>query len=175
MASHKQRCLAPTATCSPPTPPLQCPNGKDCKYRHALPPGYVLKSQMKELLELEAANVRRAASWQAVGLAAGPWVGGTPEHPCPPLSPLGLPERACPLLGPRILQKQSVEEAIEEERAKVEAKTPVTVEVGGSVVACRGGLNGFLRVGGFVGCVERGPFSSLRGPAASHILGSLGG
>ncbi|EFN55747.1 hypothetical protein CHLNCDRAFT_134088 [Chlorella variabilis] len=58
----------------------QCPNGKDCKYRHALPPGYVLKSQMKELLELEAAN------------------------------------------------KVSVEEAIEEERAKVDAKTPVTVE-----------------------------------------------
>lgn len=25
----------------------QCPNGKECKYRHALPPGYVLKSQMK--------------------------------------------------------------------------------------------------------------------------------
>ncbi|KAI7837815.1 hypothetical protein COHA_008303 [Chlorella ohadii] len=58
----------------------QCPNGKECKYRHALPPGYVLKSQMKELLELEAAN------------------------------------------------RQSVEEAIEEERAKVEAKTPVTEE-----------------------------------------------
>ena len=34
------------------------PNGKDCKYRHALPPGYVLRSQMKELLEAEAANVR---------------------------------------------------------------------------------------------------------------------
>jgi hypothetical protein len=34
-----------------------CPNGKDCKYRHALPPGYVLKSQMKLLLEEEAANV----------------------------------------------------------------------------------------------------------------------
>ena len=34
----------------------QCPNGKDCKYRHALPPGYVLKSQMKQLLEEEAAN-----------------------------------------------------------------------------------------------------------------------
>lgn len=31
--------------------------GKDCKYRHALPPGYVLKSQMKLLLEEEAANV----------------------------------------------------------------------------------------------------------------------
>ncbi|PRW34000.1 zinc finger CCCH domain-containing 11 [Chlorella sorokiniana] len=58
----------------------QCPNGKECKYRHALPPGYVLKSQMKELLELEAAN------------------------------------------------RQSVEEAIEEERAKVEAKTPITEE-----------------------------------------------
>lgn len=25
----------------------QCPNGKECQYRHALPPGYVLKSQMK--------------------------------------------------------------------------------------------------------------------------------
>lgn len=35
----------------------QCPNGKECKYRHALPPGYVLKSQMKQLLEEEAANV----------------------------------------------------------------------------------------------------------------------
>ncbi|XP_024524224.1 zinc finger CCCH domain-containing protein 11 isoform X2 [Selaginella moellendorffii] len=32
-----------------------CPNGgKDCHYRHALPPGYVLKSQMKALLEEEA-------------------------------------------------------------------------------------------------------------------------
>ncbi|GFH27773.1 uncharacterized protein HaLaN_26151 [Haematococcus lacustris] len=31
----------------------KCPNGVDCKYRHALPPGYVLKSQMKELLEEE--------------------------------------------------------------------------------------------------------------------------
>ncbi|KAG0594390.1 hypothetical protein M758_UG074100 [Ceratodon purpureus] len=31
-----------------------CPNGgKDCHYRHALPPGYVLKSQMKALLEEE--------------------------------------------------------------------------------------------------------------------------
>ncbi|KAL3732126.1 hypothetical protein ACJRO7_028895 [Eucalyptus globulus] len=32
-----------------------CPNGgKDCHYRHALPPGYVLKSQMKALIEEEA-------------------------------------------------------------------------------------------------------------------------
>lgn len=32
-----------------------CPNGgKDCHYRHALPPGYVLKSQMKALLEEES-------------------------------------------------------------------------------------------------------------------------
>lgn len=29
-----------------------------CSCRHALPPGYVLKSQMKELLEEEAAKVR---------------------------------------------------------------------------------------------------------------------
>lgn len=59
----------------------QCPNGKDCKYRHALPPGYVLKSQMKQLLEEEAAN------------------------------------------------KKSVEEEIEEERAQIDAKTPITQEV----------------------------------------------
>lgn len=32
-----------------------CPNGgKECHYRHALPPGYVLKSQMKALLEEES-------------------------------------------------------------------------------------------------------------------------
>ncbi|XP_021289984.1 zinc finger CCCH domain-containing protein 11-like [Herrania umbratica] len=32
----------------------ECPNGgKDCHYRHALPPGYVLKSQMKALIEEE--------------------------------------------------------------------------------------------------------------------------
>ncbi|KAK9812446.1 hypothetical protein WJX73_000378 [Symbiochloris irregularis] len=59
----------------------QCPNGKDCKYRHALPPGYVLKSQMKELLEAEAEN-------------------------------------AVP-----------IEDEIEQERAKVDAKTPITEQV----------------------------------------------
>ncbi|GMH33642.1 hypothetical protein BSKO_01476 [Bryopsis sp. KO-2023] len=31
----------------------KCPNGTGCQYRHALPPGYVLKSQMKELLDAE--------------------------------------------------------------------------------------------------------------------------
>ncbi|KAG9138921.1 hypothetical protein Leryth_007551 [Lithospermum erythrorhizon] len=35
-----------------------CPNGgKDCHYRHALPPGYILKSQMKALLEEESQKV----------------------------------------------------------------------------------------------------------------------
>ncbi|GMP68785.1 hypothetical protein CsSME_00028280 [Camellia sinensis var. sinensis] len=35
-----------------------CPNsGKDCHYRHALPPGYVLKSQMKALLEEEVDKI----------------------------------------------------------------------------------------------------------------------
>jgi hypothetical protein len=61
----------------------QCPNGKDCKYRHALPPGYVLKSQMKELLEAERANA------------------------------------------------PSIEEEIEAERAKVDARTPITEDVSG--------------------------------------------
>lgn len=35
-----------------------CPNGgKECHYRHALPSGYVLKSQMKALLEEEADKI----------------------------------------------------------------------------------------------------------------------
>lgn len=35
-----------------------CPNGgKECHYRHALPPGYVLKSQMKALLEEESEKI----------------------------------------------------------------------------------------------------------------------
>jgi len=58
-----------------------CPNGKNCKYRHALPPGYVLPSQMKELLAAEA--------------AAAP----------------------------------AIEDQIEAERAKVDARTPITAEV----------------------------------------------
>jgi hypothetical protein len=35
-----------------------CPNGgKECHYRHALPSGYVLKSQMKALLEEESEKI----------------------------------------------------------------------------------------------------------------------
>ncbi|THH12455.1 hypothetical protein EW146_g7684 [Bondarzewia mesenterica] len=34
----------------------QCPNGDDCQYRHALPPGFVLKSQRKAAEEAEKAN-----------------------------------------------------------------------------------------------------------------------
>ncbi|GLT89679.1 hypothetical protein SLE2022_076560 [Rubroshorea leprosula] len=35
-----------------------CPNGgKDCHYRHALPPGYVLRSQMKALIEEESEKI----------------------------------------------------------------------------------------------------------------------
>ena len=58
-----------------------CPNGRGCQYRHALPPGYVLPSQMKELLAAEA--------------AAAP----------------------------------NIEDQIEAERAKVDARTPITAEV----------------------------------------------
>ncbi|XP_017238516.1 zinc finger CCCH domain-containing protein 11 [Daucus carota subsp. sativus] len=58
-----------------------CPNGgKNCHYRHALPPGYILKSQMKALLEEEA-------------------------------------------------EKISVEEEIENQRAKVSTSTPMTPEL----------------------------------------------
>ncbi|KAJ3669149.1 hypothetical protein LUZ60_011099 [Juncus effusus] len=58
-----------------------CPNGgKECHYRHALPPGYVLKSQMKALLEEEA-------------------------------------------------DKLTVEEEIENQRAKVATSTPITPEL----------------------------------------------
>ncbi|GFQ07111.1 zinc finger CCCH domain-containing protein 11 [Phtheirospermum japonicum] len=58
-----------------------CPNGeKECHYRHALPPGYVLKSQMKALLEEES-------------------------------------------------EKISIEEDIENQRAKVATTTPMTTEL----------------------------------------------
>ncbi|KAH8485274.1 hypothetical protein H0E87_026896 [Populus deltoides] len=58
-----------------------CPNGgRDCHYRHSLPPGYVLKSQMKALLDEEA-------------------------------------------------EKISIEEEIENQRAKTTASTPMTPEL----------------------------------------------
>lgn len=58
-----------------------CPNGgKECMYRHALPPGYILKSQMKALLEEES-------------------------------------------------EKISIEEDIENQRAKVATTTPMTTEL----------------------------------------------
>jgi len=34
----------------------KCPNGPDCIYQHKLPPGYVLKSEMKAMLEEERLN-----------------------------------------------------------------------------------------------------------------------
>ncbi|PVF95688.1 hypothetical protein CPB86DRAFT_710733 [Serendipita vermifera] len=34
----------------------ECPNGNDCMYRHALPPGFVLKSQKKAMEEAAKAN-----------------------------------------------------------------------------------------------------------------------
>ena len=63
VVAHFKKARSPT---QPPAPaPLcrfwKCPSGAECKYRHALPPGYVLKSQMKELLEEEARNVRDVA------------------------------------------------------------------------------------------------------------------
>ncbi|KAJ7471432.1 hypothetical protein B0H11DRAFT_2039966 [Mycena galericulata] len=35
----------------------ECPNGEQCQYRHALPPGFVLKSQRKAAEEAAKANV----------------------------------------------------------------------------------------------------------------------
>ncbi|KAI0248898.1 hypothetical protein BJV78DRAFT_1232349 [Lactifluus subvellereus] len=35
----------------------QCPNGESCQYRHALPPGFVLRSQKKALEDAEKANM----------------------------------------------------------------------------------------------------------------------
>lgn len=34
----------------------ECPNGENCQYRHALPPGFVLKSQKKAAEDAEKAN-----------------------------------------------------------------------------------------------------------------------
>ncbi len=46
----------------------QCPNGKECKYRHALPPGYVLKSQMKA--RAASRTARPARPWRLRAAAA---------------------------------------------------------------------------------------------------------
>lgn len=34
----------------------ECPNGEKCQYRHALPPGFMLKSQRKAAADAEKAN-----------------------------------------------------------------------------------------------------------------------
>jgi len=34
----------------------ECPNGEDCIYRHALPPGYVLKKDRKKMQEQNRVN-----------------------------------------------------------------------------------------------------------------------
>jgi hypothetical protein len=35
----------------------ECPNGENCQYRHALPPGFVLKSQRKAEEDAAKANI----------------------------------------------------------------------------------------------------------------------
>ncbi len=55
-------CLLPRMSASCLTPSLrfgwlwECPNGENCQYRHALPPGFMLKSQRKAAEEAEKAN-----------------------------------------------------------------------------------------------------------------------
>ena len=102
--------------------------------RHALPPGYVLKSQMKELLAEEAA--KNARDMTEVCLSGGQWakaarlwcaaaaviVSGFFQHrlcgrPC-----AHYKARSALLAAPAPARAQ----VIEEERAKVDAKTPVT-------------------------------------------------
>ena len=39
----------------------ECPNGDNCQYRHALPPGFMLKSQRKALEEAEKAKKKAKA------------------------------------------------------------------------------------------------------------------
>ena len=48
----------------------QCPNGKECKYRHALPPGYILKSQMKVWPLSDLASVS-TADWSPTPSSPG--------------------------------------------------------------------------------------------------------
>ena len=41
-----------------------CPSGPECKYKHKLPPGYMLKSEMRDLL-LEQRSSRRVRAARA--------------------------------------------------------------------------------------------------------------
>ena len=82
----------------------QCPNGKECKYKHALPPGYVLKSQMKvRSLFVHGRVTRKACGSSTLGIS-----------------------RLQELLEAEAANTRPIEDLIEEERSKVDAKTPIT-------------------------------------------------
>ena len=108
----------------------QCPNGgKDCKYRHALPPGYVSTYTHEPTQHSLCAAV-----------AYSTYVSSTYECCCLPVDVL-IMTHVC--LGCRYVLKSqmkelleleaknaiSIEEEIEMERKKVDAKTPITEEV----------------------------------------------
>ena len=148
----------------------QCPNGgKDCKYRHALPPGYVLKSQMK-VPPAAAAHGWRAHGWR---ITAGRHPFSSLQRMAPsglrstksatassmlhaiqlltamhrprlspdPASAEPLPRRTCwpqalsrspalqELLAQEMADKKAIEDEIEEDRRKVDAHTPITLQV----------------------------------------------
>ena len=122
----------------------QCPNGgKDCKYRHALPPGYVLRSQMKA----------RSARPAAAGSSGPPRLPLCTAQACTSQSkrsklsgsrrlraiPPTLQGRKQPqakqsqllqeLLEAELADRKPIEDEIEEERRKVDAHTPITLQV----------------------------------------------
>ncbi|CAI7806100.1 unnamed protein product [Closterium sp. NIES-54] len=91
-----------------------CPNGgKDCMYRHALPPGYVLKSQMKALLEEEQANKLTVEEMIENERARG----------CVFKSQMKA------LLEEKQANKVTVEEMIENERKMTASHTQLTTEI----------------------------------------------
>ena len=54
----------------------ECPNGGEkCQYRHALPPGFVLKSQRKAIEEAEKANIISLEEFLEVEVCSPPFSG----------------------------------------------------------------------------------------------------
>ena len=95
---------------------------RDCKYRHALPPGYVLKSQMKVR---SRAFCRKAssASFRFKAVQASCLMSCTQKRvsSCDSVMQELLAEEAA--------NRKDIEDVIEEERAKVDAKTQITQDV----------------------------------------------
>ncbi len=75
----------------------ECPNGENCHYRHALPPGFVLKSQKKAIEDAEKANTISLEEFLEVEVRSSPHSPARPwkSNPLPKAPQTGYQSYAC--------------------------------------------------------------------------------